>query len=90
MSRDGRPRRRLWSARDPSGHSPGSLNSGRYYLYLDILLIVLTECLQRRAGLHEDGDGEHHRGRGHAEVGHDDHDDAITDDGDDEGSWRRS
>ena len=65
------------------------MSSGRYYLHLDILLIVLTECLQRRAGLHEDGDGEHHRGRGHAEVREDDHDD-ITDDGDDAGSWRRS
>ena len=53
-------------------------------------MIVLTECLQRCAGLHEDGDGEHHRGRGHAEVREDDHDDDITDDGDDEGSWRRS
>ena len=72
------------------GHSPGSLSSGRYYLHLDILLIVLTECLQRRVGLHEDGDGEHHRGRGHAEVREDDHDDDITDDGDDAGSWRRS
>ena len=71
------------------GHSPGSLSSGRYYLHLDILLIVLNEYLQRRAGLHEDGDGEHHRGRGHAEVCEDDDDD-ITDDGDDEGSWRRS